>query len=125
MEADSRQNGEGTLSRDELARIAGVSVDTIDRELRRGSLECTRVGRRVRFLPRHVDAYLGAGWERSRSRPDDEPSPTCGRNDVAGEARDAAFDQPEREPTVDELKDAIVWLVLDLVRLRSRDSAPE
>jgi len=57
----SRQPGPGRwpLSPAELARLAGVHVETVRRACRRGRLEAERVSGRLLIPPTAADAYLG------------------------------------------------------------------
>jgi excisionase family DNA binding protein len=52
------------LSVNEAARVLGVERSTIYRLLRTGELQAVRVGKRRKFRPEDLDAYL----ERNRKR---------------------------------------------------------
>jgi excisionase family DNA binding protein len=52
------------LSVNEAARVLGIERATLYRLLRAGELESVRVGKRRKFRPEDLDAYL----ERSRER---------------------------------------------------------
>jgi excisionase family DNA binding protein len=49
------------LSINEAARVLGVQRSTIYRLLRTGEIEAVRVGKRKRFRPEDLDAYLERG----------------------------------------------------------------
>jgi excisionase family DNA binding protein len=49
----------GYLSRGDAARIAGVSLDTLDRWVSRGDLASTKVGRQRRIRRQDLDRFLG------------------------------------------------------------------
>jgi excisionase family DNA binding protein len=46
------------LSVNEAARVLGVERSTLYRIIRRGELQAVRVGRRRKFRPEDLDAYL-------------------------------------------------------------------
>lgn len=53
------------LSVNDAARVLGVERSTIYRLLRTGELQAVRVGKRKRFRPEDLDAYLERGREPS------------------------------------------------------------
>jgi excisionase family DNA binding protein len=53
------------LSVNEAARILGIERATLYRLLRSGELESVRVGKRRKFRPEDLDAYLERGRERA------------------------------------------------------------
>jgi excisionase family DNA binding protein len=53
------------LTVNEAARVLGVERSTVYRLLRAGELEAVRVGKRRRFRPEDLDAYLERGRERA------------------------------------------------------------
>lgn len=59
------------LSINDLTKITGISRTTVYREVRKGILPCVRIGRRVLFLQKDVDAYL----EKNRIPAKETPQP--------------------------------------------------
>jgi excisionase family DNA binding protein len=53
------------LSVNEAARVLGIERATLYRLLRAGELESVRVGKRQKFRPEDLDAYLERGRERA------------------------------------------------------------
>ncbi len=56
------------LTINEAARVLGVERSTIYRLLRASDLEAVRVGKRRRFRPEDLDAYLERGRDESSGR---------------------------------------------------------
>lgn len=56
---------EQLLTLDEVAKRLRVSVRTVQRERSLGHLRAVRIGRRVLFTEREVDAYVAAAYRRS------------------------------------------------------------
>lgn len=52
---------DGTVSIEEMAQIAGVSVSTLRRQIEKGQIPVLRFGRRMRFLPADVIASVRRG----------------------------------------------------------------
>lgn len=46
------------LTRQDVAKLANVSRQTIDRAVRSGRLHCFRIGRTIRFSAKHVQEWL-------------------------------------------------------------------
>jgi excisionase family DNA binding protein len=53
------------LSLNEVARVLGVDRSTVYGLLRTGELEAVRVGKRKKFRPEDLEAYLERGRERA------------------------------------------------------------
>jgi excisionase family DNA binding protein len=53
------------LSVNEAARVLGVERSTVYRLLRAGELQAVRVGKRRKFRPEDLDAYLERGRDRA------------------------------------------------------------
>ena len=46
------------LSRHEAAQVAGVSVLSIDRAIKRGDLRCGHIGKRILITPQALDDFI-------------------------------------------------------------------
>jgi excisionase family DNA binding protein len=53
------------LSLNEVARVLGINRSTMYSLLRTGELEAIRVGKRKKFRPEHLEAFLERGRERA------------------------------------------------------------
>ena len=56
-----------TKSRETTAKILDLSVTTVDKKTKDGSLGHCRVGRRVFYLDRHIDEFLARAEEEAKA----------------------------------------------------------
>jgi excisionase family DNA binding protein len=62
-------DSERLLDRAMVRGRLGISDRTLGREMKSGKLRYLRVGRQIRFLPEHVDAYIRAAEEKTAQIP--------------------------------------------------------